>query len=433
MISKKILSALVFAGSALMLAGSVSANTLSIDEVSGPIGGSVSVDWSFEPSDPPIAAGVEWCLTFDDSSVDIIDDSECVAGAPDGFDGPFTNCDSTPGCPGATLTINASDFDSFLPSMPTAGTLVFSIDSGVNAGDSFELVGECIELNAPISESPDSADCPDLAVNNGSIEAVEVTEESVLNVQPDNIDFGGVQTGETSGPETVTVSNDGDDGVDLEITGIDISGDFNVDGGTCSVGTELADGETCTIDVTFSPSADGPASGALTVDSDADVVTNDTVALSGEGTEAPPPEPADLSVNPPSGDVSLGTGNPGDVLDDATATISNAGEEDGDFDCTLDDQSGVFGASPLSGTVPGEGQASIELSCSLPTDAEDGDSFAAVFSCTGDEGFESEHNLSCSVSEFDPVPVPTMQKWSLILFALMMLIAGGIGVRFFRT
>jgi len=114
-------------------------------------------------------------------------------------------------------------------------------------------------------------------------------------------------------------------------------------------------------------------------------------------------------------------------------SISNDGEQDGSFDCTLTDPDGVFDASPLTGDVPAGGEASVSLSCTLPAEAEDGDSFGATFACTGSEGFSSEHDLSCSVSEFEPLPVPTMQNWSLILFALMMLIAGGIGVRFFRA
>ena len=281
-----------------------------------------------------------------------------------------------------------------------------------------------------------AVDSDNVTIVNGDVEVLEAPAEvSVLNVQPTDINFGGQQTGTTSDPETVTVSNDGGDGVDLEITDISISGDFDVAGGTCSVGDSLSDGDSCTIDVTFSPSADGAAAGSLTVDSDADEVTNDTVALSGEGTEAPPPEPANLSIAPPSGDVNLGSGSAGDVLS-TTAVISNndSAEEDGTFTCTLDDPSGVFDASPLTGTVPGEdGSQDIDLSCTLPSDAEDGDSFGATFACEGSEGFSSEHALSCSVSEFEAVPVPTMQKWSLILFALMMLIAGGIGIRFFRA
>ena len=391
---------------------------------------SVDVEWTFtyewdEVGDPVSSVGFD--VTFDEVILTDVDLDDCIIEADSQLDNCVVVFD------GDVIRISISNLDDTVAIGDANGILRFTIDPGATVGDVSNLPTVAPEeLLSPEDTQVD--------ITSGSVEIVDAPpEESVLNVQPPEIDFGGQQTGTTSDPQPITISNDGTDGVDLEVTGIDL-GDgahFAFEGGGSCPGTPftLSDGESCTQHVEFSPQADGGHADSVTVTSDADEVTNDQVDLLGEGTEAPPPEPADLSIAPPSGDVNLGSGSAGDVLS-TTAVISNtdSAEEDGTFTCTLDDPSGVFDASPLTGTVPGDGGSQgIDLSCTLPSDAEDGDSFGATFACDGSEGFSSEHALSCSVSEFEAVPVPTMQKWSLILFALMMLIAGGIGIRFFRA
>jgi hypothetical protein len=365
----------------------------------------------------------------------------------------------------------------------------------------------------------------------GAIEIQDVT--AVLNVQPPALNFGGVPTGGTSAPQTVTVSNDGTDGVDLEITSIGVTGDFDNAGGTCTVGTNLADGATCTIDITFSPTADGAAAGTLTVGSDAGDVTNDTVSLDGEGmptdaaltidpaafdfgdqdigdgpvctdftlgntpgtdsltigtvtvaapftvtgncngatlgggescvveacfdpdAEGPFAEmlnatsdagdvsaslegngtaEADVSFTPPFGPVSLGTGSAGDTLM-VNGSVTNSGSADATVECTLDDMTGVFSTdpSPLAGPLAAGATIDFTLSCALPVDAEQGATYEADLNCSVDGAPAGTHNLSCGVMTFQAIPVPTMQNWALALFALMMLLIGGISIRFFRA
>ncbi len=392
-------------------------------------------------------------------------------------------------------------------------------------------------------------------LNDGSIDVVAVT--AVLTVQPPELNFGSQQTGTTSGVQTVTVSNDGEDGIDLEISSINITGDFDLADGDCSVGTILADGEGCSIDVTFSPSADGPATGSLVVGSDAGEVTNDEVELTGEGVPsdanlviqedpgsfdfpdrdinegafcqtitlentgtvnaltvgaASVDEPfsvsdscngvelgggqscvlevcfdpeneddfsrtlevtsdantanatltgtgtavADLQVTPEFGPVNLGTGLQGETLT-RQGSIENVGSADATVQCDLVEggtveenldreadeilrPSGVFSTTlPLNELTVIEAGAdpiSFQVSCALPEDAEDGDTFSAEIQCNVDDEGVSEdttHFLSCGVSEFEPLPVPTMSNWSIALFAMLMLLVGGISIRFFRT
>ena len=108
------------------------------------------------------------------------------------------------------------------------------------------------------------------------------------------------------------------------------------------------------------------------------------------------------------------------------------------LNCTLNDSTGVFSTSPspISGVnVPAGGSVGFTLACDLPDEASQGDTFSATLDCLSpdDQDFEGTHTLSCGVQEFQVIPVPTMQPWALVLFSMLMLIAGGIGIRFFRA
>ena len=84
--------------------------------------------------------------------------------------------------------------------------------------------------------------------------------------------------GTTSAAQPVTVTNNSD--APLTITTIVTSGDF-AETNTCD--NPLAVGDTCTIDVTFTPTVGGTRTGVLTITDD--TAGTSTVALSGIGTE----------------------------------------------------------------------------------------------------------------------------------------------------
>ncbi len=95
------------------------------------------------------------------------------------------------------------------------------------------------------------------------------------------LNFGTVTNGLTSPEQTVTLSNTG--GAALQLSAITISaGDFAITGGTCTATTTLAVATTCTVNVTFSPSASGPRSATLTIAHNA-AGGSSSVALSGSG------------------------------------------------------------------------------------------------------------------------------------------------------
>ena len=84
----------------------------------------------------------------------------------------------------------------------------------------------------------------------------------VVTLTPSSIDFGGLPLGATSAPRTVTLTNSGT--ATLSIAGIPpLNGDFAIITKTC--GTSLAAGASCTITLTFTPTAVGLRTGTLTV------------------------------------------------------------------------------------------------------------------------------------------------------------------------
>ena len=89
---------------------------------------------------------------------------------------------------------------------------------------------------------------------------------AVLVISPTNNDFGNVNYGnaESAGPQTFTVTNNGDVASGAVTTGISGSGDFVISNDSCNGNPVAANGGQCTFDVTYTPSAAGsaPASSA---------------------------------------------------------------------------------------------------------------------------------------------------------------------------
>ena len=96
---------------------------------------------------------------------------------------------------------------------------------------------------------------------------------------PGSLAFGDATTGTTSLPQTLTMENTT---AATTITGITVAvtSPFARQGGTC--GSTLAAGASCTIGVVFSPTADGLASGTVTITASV-AVTGSPVSLSGNG------------------------------------------------------------------------------------------------------------------------------------------------------
>jgi hypothetical protein len=87
---------------------------------------------------------------------------------------------------------------------------------------------------------------------------------AALTASPSSVSFGSVTVGQSSGAQTVTVSNPGS--TSASISQLAVSGPFTQ---TNTCGTALAAGGSCTVSVSFVPTAAGTASGSLTVASNA--------------------------------------------------------------------------------------------------------------------------------------------------------------------
>jgi phospholipase C len=120
----------------------------------------------------------------------------------------------------------------------------------------------------------------------------------IVSLSPPSLTFGDQPVNTSSAPQQITVNNVGN--ADLVIASIVAEGDFSQ---VNNCGTGLAPGGSCTIDVTFTPTAEGPRNGSVTItDNAAD--SPQSAGLSGNGTVA------GASLSPPSlefGDQAVGT------------------------------------------------------------------------------------------------------------------------------
>jgi hypothetical protein len=107
----------------------------------------------------------------------------------------------------------------------------------------------------------------------------------VAVVAPASLTFGSQTTGTTSAAQTVTLSNTGS--AALAVASVSITGDFSQ---TNNCGSSVAVGDSCTISVTFTPTAAGARTGTLTVtdNSNGAAGSTQTVSLTGTGTTPAP-------------------------------------------------------------------------------------------------------------------------------------------------
>ncbi len=159
-----------------------------------------------------------------------------------------------------------------------------------NAGDSITGVAVDSSTNIYIGGTTASSDFmtlnpeqPTLAgLDDGFISKFSNTGGGTIMLAPSTLDFGTVTQGSSSAPMSVTLTNNS--GATLTVTAIPFSGanatDFS-ETDTC-VGTPVANGGTCTINVVFTPSTTAPESATMGVTSSPS--TTATVALSGVGT-----------------------------------------------------------------------------------------------------------------------------------------------------
>lgn len=387
---------------------------------------SVEVDWQLTAGGGVQGIGID--IAFDDDLITPVVDGAVVVGC-------FV--DVTAEVPPSCQLINPTTIRVAISNFPGTdlvsanGRITFNIASTAAENDSSALtlsVASVVPANTPVS------------LSNGSVTIVG--SDAVLTLSPASFDFGSQDINDPAQQTTFTIGNDG---VEDALTISDVSFGPGLLGAFTSPftvsdncdGAEIAPQGTCELTVTFDPEEAGSFAAVLTVSSDAGTETAD---VDGEATAT-----ADLVVTPPFGPVNLGSGLQGDTLT-AQGSVVNNGSADATVQCTLVESGltgevspGIFSTTLPSTTinvVAGADPIPFSVSCALPAEAEDGDVFTAEIQCSVDGGpvtADTTHVLSCSVSEFEPLPVPTLSNWNIALLALLMLLVGGISIRLFRT
>jgi streptogramin lyase len=213
--------------------------------------------------------------------------------------------------PGHLVTEFPSLSGNGAPTAITAGSdgALWFIDQGNNAIGRITTAGSVTEFPVPTAAAF-SANVQPTGITSGPDGNIWFTEQDTkaaigriivgtpaagtVTVSPSNLDFGNQQVGSSSSPAAVTLNNGTTATVHVTsaaIRGADAA-DFATSGDSCS-GANVASGSSCTVSVTFHPSAAGARTATLTF---ADAAGSQTASLSGTGTTNPPCDTGLLSI-----------------------------------------------------------------------------------------------------------------------------------------
>lgn len=198
-------------------------------------------------------------------------------------------------------------------------TAVFSI-SGTSCGATLAAGASCVmQVVFNPATTGGSAGTLNISSSSPGVAAVDVglsgtgQTASGLNISPATLSFGAVAQGGTSAAQTVTISNTS--AYAASVLSVGVSQGFSWTQYTCT--GSLAAGTSCTVGVSFSPTATGTATGTLTVSS-ASIATAATVTLGGTGAVG-----ASLQVSPAS--ISFSATGVGQNSSATTVTVTNQG------------------------------------------------------------------------------------------------------------
>jgi uncharacterized repeat protein (TIGR01451 family) len=313
-------------------------------------------DGPYDCPDGQVLAGLTgWVSQFDDlQGIEIQCDSPSsslptivISGsAPDGVVGvPYDFSYTASGDSGITFSVLGSlppglTFDPTLQTLggtpTTAGVYAFVVRATGASGASTDL-DESVTIAAP---------------------------PPAVGLSPTGVAFGDQPVGATSTTRTVTITNTAASGAksltlgQLALGGSN-SGDFSLSNDTCS-NASVAAGSSCTVDVSFAPTAVGLRGASLSIPSNAGS-SPDAVALTGTGT-------------PPGADLKLGISGPTTAAsgsqDTYVVTVSNLGPATATgvvMTVQVPNGTKFVGVSTTQGSCshPASGATSGTISCSL--------------------------------------------------------------------
>lgn len=139
------------------------------------------------------------------------------------------------------------------------------------------------------------------------------------SVSPATLTYASTNVGATAATQTTTLTNSGT--AALAITSTAISGDFTITANTCTAGASIAAGSNCSVTASFTPTAAGARTGAITITHNASPATS-TVSLSGTGVAVVVGTPA-ASLS--SSALSFASTNVGATSSTQSVTLTNSG------------------------------------------------------------------------------------------------------------
>jgi hypothetical protein len=209
--------------------------------------------------------------------------------------GGSTNASNFPVTANATQpSFGGGSYDGYVSELNASGsTLLFSTFLGGSGADAINGLALDSSNNIYVSGSTNSINFPVTAgafqgTFGGVYDAFVTKLPSVhptVSFSPTSLSFGPQLVGSTSASQSVTLKNAGS--ASLTIASVTSSGDFALTTTATScpyTGGTVASGASCTLDVTFTPTATGARSGALTLTgSYGGVVSQQTIGLTGSG------------------------------------------------------------------------------------------------------------------------------------------------------
>jgi hypothetical protein len=194
----------------------------------------------------------------------------------------------------STVVVSNSGSHTTITGLVLTGSTDFTASSRCGSLPVALVDGESCVLNVSFRPRSVGAKSATLVVSNDGGNATSVTLEGTGGMPtallaPSSLLFAKQAVGSTSAVQSLTVSNAGSAGSMLSIASIEISGsnagDFALQSGAgrCTVPSNVASGASCTIGVSFTPSAPGVRTASLTVTTNDPINPTRTAHLSGGG------------------------------------------------------------------------------------------------------------------------------------------------------
>jgi len=204
-------------------------------------------------------------------------------------------------------------------------------------------------FNGTVQISDDAPGTPHVVMVSG-------TGLAPITFSPASLSFGNVAVGANSSPQPVTLTNN--QSVGLTINSIATSGDYSQTNNCPSSSTPLGSGQSCTINVRFSPTTKGSIPGAINISTDASPGTQ-PVGLSGTGTGS---VSSQIAISPAT--LDFGNREAGSAGATQTVTITNSSNSQSLSITSLAPSSTVYqlSADSCSGqTIPAGGHCTFDV------------------------------------------------------------------------